>query len=96
MAEETVTAPVIRHLRELRGALDQAGFETTIDQPHGAAPYLRATNRHAPVLSETIHCDHHVVDGDAYWFFYSWGQPICPAMDKTLAARQISRVIGNR
>jgi hypothetical protein len=96
MGEETVTALVVRHLRELRGVLDQAGFETTLDHPHGAAPYLRATNRHAPVMSETIHCEHHIVDGDAYWFFYSWGQPICPAVDKTLAAREIGRVIGNR
>ncbi|MCO6011140.1 hypothetical protein NE236_39910 [Actinoallomurus purpureus] len=96
MGEETITSSVVRHLHELRGALDQAGFETTLDHTYGAAPYLRATNRHAPVMSETIRCEHHIVDGDAYWFFYSWGQPICPAADKGLAAREISRVIGNR
>ena len=96
MAEETVNGLVVRHLRELRGVLDQSGFETTLDNSHGASPYLRATNRHAPVMSETIRCEHHIVDGHAYWFFYSWGQPICPAADKALAAREISRVIGNR
>lgn len=96
MGEESVTALVVRHLHELQSALDEAGFDTTIDQPYGAAPYLRASNRHAPTLSETIRCDHHAVDGDAYWFFYSWGQPICPAVNKALAAKEISRVIGSR
>jgi hypothetical protein len=27
---------------------------------------------------------------------HPWGQPICPAVDKTSAAREIGRVIGNR
>src|SRR3954447_9040041 len=96
MGEETITPSIVRHLHELQGALDQAGFETTIDHPHGEAPYLRASNRHAPTLSETIRCGHHIVDGDAYWFFYSWGEPICPAVNKVLAAKEISRVIGSR
>lgn len=96
MGEETVTPSVFRHLHELQSALDQAGFQTNIDQPYGATPYLRASNPHAPTLSETIRCDHHTVDGDAYWFFYSWGEPICPAVNKATAAKEISRVIGSR
>lgn len=96
MDTETTGAAIARYLRDLRDRLDAAGFTATVETPLDAVPYVRVGNRHAPVLSETIRIDHYRVDGDALWFFYSWGDPVCPARETERAAQEIRNVLGNR
>ncbi|MEV0400893.1 hypothetical protein [Actinoallomurus sp. NPDC050550] len=96
MGRETTGGAVARHLHELRDWLDAAGFTATVETPRGGMPYVRVGNRHAPVLCEKIRIDRYRVDGDALWFFYSWGDPICPAQETSRAAQEITNVLGNR
>ena len=96
MGEESTAGTIARYLRDVKNSLESAGFTATINAPCNRAPYLRAGNRHAPVLSETVRVDHHIADGDALWFFFSWGEPICPARETERAARELGNVLRSR
>ena len=96
MGTETTGGTIARCLHELKDWLEAAGFAAAVETPLGGAPYVRVGNRHAPVLSETIRIDHFAADGDALWFFYSWGDPICPARETARAAREVTNVLSNR
>jgi hypothetical protein len=96
MGTDTIGGAIARYLRELRDRLEAAGYAATVETPLDRAPYVRVGNRHAPILAETIRIDHYTVDGDALWFFYSWGDPICPARETARAAREITNVLSNR
>jgi hypothetical protein len=54
-----------------------------------AAPFLKATNRATPLLTEQI-----TVADDRYR--WSWGDPIGPVSDPESAATQIVKVIRDR
>jgi hypothetical protein len=95
MGDETMTGTILRHLDDLRAALDAAGFVTKIDQSRSVSPFLRVTNPNVVQLSEAIQCDHHASDGGALWFFWSWGEPMCPARDVHRAAKELAYVVGD-
>ncbi|HZB28814.1 MAG TPA: hypothetical protein VE465_01485 [Streptosporangiaceae bacterium] len=98
MGDETSAGSILRHLDDLRVALDVAGFVTKIEEtgqsPRGC-PFLRVTNPKLAQLSEAIRCDHHAPDGGALWFYWSWGEPMCPAHDVHRAAKELGHVVGD-
>lgn len=93
MGEETPAGTIIRHLHELQRALEPVGFGTRMNRPTSMPPSLTVTNPAVTQMNETIRCAHH--DGEL-WFFYSFGEPICPARDTERAAKEIGRVIAGR
>jgi hypothetical protein len=98
MGDETSTGSILRHLDDLRAALEAAGFVTKIGetgQSPGVSPFLRVTNPNVVQLSEAIRCDQHAADGGALWFFWSWGEPMCPAHDVYRAAKELGHVVGD-
>ncbi|SRR6266545_4335676 len=95
MGDETTTGSILRRLGDLRAALDAAGFVTKIDQSRSTSAFLRVINPNVAQLSEVIQCDHHAADGGALWFFWSWGEPMCPARDVHRAAKELGHVVGD-
>jgi hypothetical protein len=98
MGDETTAGSILRHLDDLRATLEAAGFVTKIEetgQSPGASPFLRVTNPNVVQLSEAIRCDRHGADGGALWFFWSWGEPMCPAHDVHRAAKELGHVLGD-
>lgn len=98
MGDETTGGSVFRHLDDLRVALEAAGFAAKIEgggRPRGGRPFLRVTDPNVVQLSEAIRCDHHAADGGALWFFWSWGEPMCPARDVHRAAKELGHVVGD-
>ena len=97
MGDETTARSILRHLDDLRAALETAGFVTKIEETGhspGASPFLLVTNPNLVQLGEAIRCDHHATDGGALWFFWSWGEPMCPAHDLHRAAKELGHVVG--
>jgi hypothetical protein len=95
MGDENMTGTILRHLDDLRLALDVAGFVTKIDQSRSDSPFLCVTNPNFGQLSEAIRCGHHAPDGGALWFFWSWGEAMCPARDVHRAAKELGHVVGD-
>jgi hypothetical protein len=98
MDNETRTESIRRYLDDLRVALESAGFVTKIEetgQSAGISPLLRVTNPNVVQFGEAIRCDRHAADGGALWFFWSWGEPMCPAHDVQRAAKELGHVVGD-
>jgi hypothetical protein len=72
MGGETSAGAIVRHLHELKAALQLVGYVTTIGEPH----YLTVVNPEVSRLSEVISCRRHHADDEQLWFFYSFGEPI--------------------
>lgn len=98
MGDETRAGSILRHLDDLGAAIEAAGFVTKIEQTGqspGVSAFLRVTNPNVVQLSEAIHCGPHAADGGALWFFWSWGEPMCPAHDVQRAAKELGHVVGD-
>ena len=98
MGDETMDGSILRHLHDLRVAVEAAGFVTKIGEngrSPGVSPFLRVTNPNTMPLSEAIQCARHAADGGALWFFWSWGEPMCPAHDVHRAAKELGHVVGD-
>ncbi|HEU5158424.1 MAG TPA: hypothetical protein VFU43_15625 [Streptosporangiaceae bacterium] len=98
MGDEPATELVLRHLDDLRTVLDTAGFVTKIEQIEQSGNvilFLRVINPNLVQLSEVIRCARHAGDGGALWFFWSWGEPMCPARDVHRAAKELGHVVGD-
>jgi hypothetical protein len=96
MGRITTAGEAIRHLHELNEALKNAGYLSKIIQPMSGHPFVKATNPHAYQMSEQINCQENPSSEGILWFFWSWGDPICPAVEITSAVSRVGNVIGER
>lgn len=78
------------HLAALRKALTGRVAGLELVTPETGPPYLRVTGAHEE-LTEGIRVAR---VGDGWWFWWSWGEPICPAGDVDTAADRVVRVVG--
>ncbi|GAA4630425.1 hypothetical protein GCM10023196_055740 [Actinoallomurus vinaceus] len=67
MGEETSAGAIVRHLHELKIALELAGYIATVNRPPGMPPYLTAVNPEVSRLSETIRCGRRHPDDEQLW-----------------------------
>lgn len=95
MGEQIGPATILGRLEVLRAALEAAGFAVRVDRPTVGPPRLRVTSADTPELREVITCATSVAD-DALWFLWSWGDPICPAVEVEQAVKEIGHVLGPR
>jgi hypothetical protein len=79
-------------LDALAAALQREGLTADVCGPTDATGGERSVlvvNPAAEQLRDRIYIRHHVVDGNALWFFHSWAEPIGPARDIRTAVRDI-------
>jgi hypothetical protein len=95
MGDDMATGSILERLDNLRTALDKAGFVAEIVQSRSVSPFLRVTNPNVAQLGEAIQCGRHAAAGGALWFFWSWGEPMCPAQDVHRAAKELGHVVGD-
>lgn len=78
-------------LGELTRLLGEKGFAARIVEATAEPPFVRATSRVSPELSENVTCG--PGEGGELWFFYSWGDPLAPVRQVDAAAERVSHVL---
>jgi hypothetical protein len=87
---DNATADLIGPLHTLASELAARGFAAHLSTPRH--PCVRVVNRQATALSELIYAARSDADG-SIWFWWSWGERICPADDLQQAAGKIAHVL---
>jgi len=76
----------IAELEKLAAEINGGDYQAQVVTPHGRRPHVRVGNRRAGVLTENIYA------GDGY-YWWGWGERICPATDLQAAALAVTRVL---
>jgi hypothetical protein len=80
----------VTHLERLAAGLDRRGLSTRLVTT-GRRPYLEAASAQTPQLNERVVCGR--ADDGAWYYFWSWQQPIGPAGDLDAVAVKIAAVL---
>lgn len=76
-------------LQALARRLGRNGWYARITTPPG----VHVVNPEAPALEDQVVAQWHE---DGWWFFFGWGDPICPVDDLATAVARIGHVLGLR
>jgi hypothetical protein len=72
-------------LVRLDTALDSGEFATTLVYGPGRRPCLTVASRRTPAAEHLF--------ADGAWFWWAWGQPVCPVEDPLTAAHRVTAML---
>lgn len=92
MGSATPTGMAVRSLHDLKKRVEEIGLVGRVVHSHQSKPpVLVVVNPDVGLLSEEVTCRER--NANEWWFFWSWGAPMCPVADLDRATTALRQVV---